>query len=110
MIIHLNTKEKMARKKDEHHSPEELRAYMNRNYTDMGNMRHMSIGFMGGRYRIVMQDTQKVLHTFRIDPKDVDADIAKVSKEETLGRARKLAGAVRDRKPNRPDKDHDRER
>jgi hypothetical protein len=66
------------------HSPEEIREFLNRNYTEMDNIRGMSIGQVGRIYRVVLTDVFHVNHTIKIDPKDIDADRERALKEKAL--------------------------
>jgi hypothetical protein len=112
----------MARQEGEHHSPEEIRDYIFRNYTDLeGNTAGISIGVLGGNYRVIVIDTQDVRDTLKIDPKDIDADQQKVSREKAeaspqktgdkdkLDRAKSLAADLKQAEKAHPH-DHERDR
>jgi hypothetical protein len=104
--------------KDKLHSPEDIRDYIVRNYPQLANASSMSIGVLGGHYRIAIVDSQHVNHTVNIDPKHIDADLEKQRKDKTpaaaakardhekLDRARETAAASR----GKEGRSHDRER
>ena len=60
--------------KSDVHSPEEIRGFLQRNYTGLGGSEDMSIGMVGNNYRVAVVDKFKVIHTFNIDPKDINAE------------------------------------
>jgi multidrug resistance efflux pump len=99
---------------NEQHSRKEITDFLNRNYDSLeGNTAAISIGVLGRFYRVVVTDTQHVMHTFKIDPKDIDADIARVARDKATGdnrldQARKAAATLKAK--SAPDKDHDREK
>ena len=110
----------MARQEGEQHSHKEIGDYVARNYPELkGNTVGMSIGLLGGNYRVIVTDTQHVNHTLKIDPKEIDADREARLKSEgrtatardsnKLDRARKAAAAFKAKLGRGTDRDHDRE-
>lgn len=112
----------MDKPRDEFHSPEEIRDYIVRNYPELANGRGMSIGVLGGRYRVAVTDSQDITHTIKIDPKQIDAEreklartnsaspAAKTAGEKKLDRARRAAAEFFKRGEKGRTEDHDRER
>ncbi len=108
--------------KDKFHSPEEIRDYVVRNYPELANGKGMSIGVLGGFYRLAITDSQDILLTLHVDPKDIDADrkknlsdkshagAPKTRDDDRLERARKTAAAVKAKSGRGNGHDHDRER
>jgi hypothetical protein len=108
--------------KDKVHSPEEISDYIARNYPEFANASSMSIGALGGIYRIGIIDSQHVNHTINIDPKHIDADrekqlkgkapaaAAKARDDDKLDSARKTAATFKAKQERGHDRDQDRER
>jgi hypothetical protein len=69
--------EAVAKQFGKMHSPGEIEKFISRNYPDLaGNIKDVSIGILGGAYRVAVVDTQRVIHTLKITPKAIDADRA----------------------------------
>lgn len=111
----------MARQEGQQHSPKEIGDYIERKYSELkGNTVDMSIGVLGGNYRVVVTDSQHVNHTLKIDPKEIDADRKKeaMSKsgpekpaKDRLDRAKGLAADLKRAEKDLPhDRERDRER
>jgi hypothetical protein len=110
----------MSRRGDELHPPEVIDDYVRRNYQGLENAREISIGMVGGRYRVTVVDSQHIIHTLKIDPKEIDADreeqlkikaraaTQKTRDNKVLAQARKINAAFKAMRGR--DKDHDRER
>ena len=66
--------ENTSKNKEVLHSPEEIEAYIYRNYPELSKNREVSIGLVSGNYRIAVVDKFHVLHTLKIEPKEIDRD------------------------------------
>jgi len=112
----------MARRDDELHPPEVIDEYVRLNYEGLGNHGGISIGLVGGIYRVAVTDLFHVTHTLKINPKEIDAwreaqikkiartATAKASADKKLDRARKTAAAFKAKQGRSTDRDRDRER
>jgi hypothetical protein len=111
----------MARQEGEQHSQKEIGDYIARNYPELkGNTVGMSIGVLGGNYRVIVTDTQHVDHTLKIDPKKIDADLKKEAMakggrekpdKDRVDRAKGLAADLKRAEKGHPhDRERDRER
>jgi hypothetical protein len=59
----------MANSEDEFHSRAEIWDYVLSNYPALAAAKDMSIGVVGGIYRVAVVDGVDGIHTIRIDPK-----------------------------------------
>jgi hypothetical protein len=112
----------MSRREGELHPPEVIDEYVRRNYQGLENAREISIGMVGGRYRVAVVDSHHIIHTLKIDPKEIDADreerlktkasaaTQKTSDNKVLAQARRINAAFKARRGRDKDHDHDRER
>jgi hypothetical protein len=110
----------MSRPKDEHHPPEEIRAYIDRYMP--GFAKDISIGFVSGHYRVCVTDREHVVHIIKIHPKEIDADHEEYLKtkartatpktriQNSLDRARKTAAAFKAKLGRGKEHDLERER
>jgi hypothetical protein len=109
----------MARPEGEQHSHKEIGDYIARNYPELkGSTVGLSIGVLGGNYRVIVTDSQHVNHTLNIDPKEVDADRKKEAMEkggpekpakDRVDRAKGLAADLKRAEKGHPH-DHKRDR
>lgn len=106
----------MARQEGEQHSDKEIGDYIARNYPELkANTVGMSVGVLGGNYRVVVTDSQHVNHTLKIDPKEIDADRKKEAggsenpAKDRVDRAKGLAADLKRAEKGHP-RGHERDR